>query len=427
MPTEDRRQIAFQTRVGAFILTALLVFLTLVYFLGRSGQYFEAKYFVIAEFEGVGGLAEGATVRLAGVPVGRVSKISLPRDSGGKIRVTLGLVKKTQAQIRKDSVARIETLGLLGDKIVEISLGSPSAPGLKDGETIRTLEPVEVTRLVSQSAEVLKDVDGLVRELRGVVATVNSSKLFDDLSATLSAGRRVAQEIEKGRGVLGKLVYDEKGIAVFEDLMRASGSLARIANEVEQGKGTLHALIYEEPVAFKRLGELVESTRRILAETERGESGVAVLFSAESGRAARRFLQAMDDLVSLTREIKGGDGLFQALFLDPQFKPVARDLESLAKNLREVSERLVRGEGLLGSLIQSPAGEVPGALGDLQVAIRNLRAISDDIAQGKGSLGALIQDPTVYENLAAFLEGAQRSLILRSLIRSTIQTGKDPR
>ena len=48
MPSEDRRQIAFQTRVGAFILTALLVFLTLVYFLGRSGQYFEAKYFVIA-------------------------------------------------------------------------------------------------------------------------------------------------------------------------------------------------------------------------------------------------------------------------------------------------------------------------------------------------------------------------------------------
>src|SRR3990172_1245163 len=159
MVSEDRRQVALQTRVGAFLLTALIVLLTLVYFLGRSGQYFEAKYFVNAEFEGVGGLVDGATVRLAGVPVGRVSKISLPAENGGRIRVVLGLTKKVQNRIRKDSVARIETLGLLGDKIVEISLGSPEAPPLKEGETIRTQEPIEVNRLAGQGAELLKDVD----------------------------------------------------------------------------------------------------------------------------------------------------------------------------------------------------------------------------------------------------------------------------
>ncbi|HLC40883.1 MAG TPA: MlaD family protein, partial [Methylomirabilota bacterium] len=242
MVSEDRRQVALQTRVGAFLLTALIVLLTLVYFLGRSGQYFEAKYFVNAEFEGVGGLVDGATVRLAGVPVGRVSKISLPAENGGRIRVVLGLTKKVQNRIRKDSVARIETLGLLGDKIVEVSLGSPDAPPLKEGETIRTQEPIEVNRLVGQGAEVLKDVDSLVKELRSTVQTVNDSKALDDLSAGLRASRRIAEEIEKGDGFLHGLVYHKGGGGAFGDLARAGGTLSRIASEVEQGKGTLHAL-----------------------------------------------------------------------------------------------------------------------------------------------------------------------------------------
>jgi phospholipid/cholesterol/gamma-HCH transport system substrate-binding protein len=426
MVSEDRRQVALQTRVGAFILTALIVLLTLVYFLGRSGQYFEAKYFVNAEFEGVGGLVEGATVRLAGVPVGRVSKISLPAENGGRIRVALGLTKKVQNRIRNDSVARIETLGLLGDKIVEVSLGSPDAPPLKEGETIRTQEPIEVNRLVGQGAEVLKDVDGLVRELRAAVQTVNDSKAVENLSATLSASRRIAEQIEKGEGFLHRLVYDKGGGSAFGDLARAGGALSRIANEVEQGKGTLHALIYDEPLALRRLNEVLEVTRRLLADTERGESAVAVLMSAESGRAARHFLQAMEDLSALTREVKSSDGLLQTLLFDPEYKSVARDLQVLARNLREVSERLSKGQGLLGSLIQGESGrDLSSTLEDLQVAIKNLRGITDDIASGRGSLGALIQDPTVYENLAAVLEGAQRSVILRSLIRFTINKGKD--
>ena len=53
----------------------------------------------------------------------------------------------------------------------------------------------------------------------------------------------------------------------------------------------------------------------------------------------------------------------------------------------------------------------------------NLRAVSERLKAGEGTLGALLEDPTVYENLAQFLEGAQRSLLLRALIRSTIGAG----
>jgi phospholipid/cholesterol/gamma-HCH transport system substrate-binding protein len=53
----------------------------------------------------------------------------------------------------------------------------------------------------------------------------------------------------------------------------------------------------------------------------------------------------------------------------------------------------------------------------------NLRAVTERLKSGEGTVGALLEDPTVYENLVQFLEGARRSFLLRTLIRSTIEAG----
>ena len=67
------RSALLQVRIGAFILGGLLVFLAIIYLLGAQARYFERKYDLVAEFAEVGGLIEGATVRLAGVQIGRVT------------------------------------------------------------------------------------------------------------------------------------------------------------------------------------------------------------------------------------------------------------------------------------------------------------------------------------------------------------------
>src|SRR3989442_12092645 len=122
----DRRSLALQLRIGGFVLVSLAVFLAIIYLLGARARYFERKYDLVAEFTEVGGLIEGATVRLAGVQIGRVTKVELPSGAGGKVKVTLTIAKRLSDRIRKDSVARIVTQGLLGDKLLEISIGSPS-------------------------------------------------------------------------------------------------------------------------------------------------------------------------------------------------------------------------------------------------------------------------------------------------------------
>ncbi len=385
---EDRRQLALQIRIGLFVLVSLAALIGLVYLLSAQARYFEARYELLAEFHEVGGLVPGATVRLAGVQIGRVTRVSLPETVGAKVRVTLSVARRFADRIRQNSIARIETQGLLGDKIVEISLGSLGAPPLKPGESIASRDPVEVSRLAGEGVEILKNVAALSGSLRTTVETLNETRALEDLAALLRSGRRLAEQVERG-------------------------------------PGWLHVLIYEEPEALRRLNLVLTSTEELLARG-RGDSAVGVLLSAESGRAARQLVGAMEALGKMADRGKADESLVATLFFDPQYKSVAEDFRVLARNFRLVSERLAQGKGVAGSLLKDEGeGALVQAARDFRVGVTNLRSITDRLAAGEGTIGGLLEDPTVYENLAAFLEGAQRSAILRYLIRSTINTGRD--
>ncbi len=413
---EDRRQLGLQIRIGLFVLVSLGVLIGLIYMLGAQARVFEPKYELVAEFTEVGGLTQGATVRLAGVQIGRVTRVSLPEAPGAKVRVSLSIARRFGDRIRRNSIARIETQGLLGDKIVEISLGSAEAAPLKPGESIASRDPVEVSRLAGEGVEILRNVAALSGTLRATVETFNETKALEDLSAVLRSAKKLTEQVERGSP------------KALEDLSAVLGSARRLSEQVEKGSGWLHTLIYEEPEVLKRLNRVLASTEQLLAPIARGESAVGVLLSAESGRAARQLLGAMEAFGRLADRGKGEEGLVAALLFDPRYKSVAEDLQVLARNFRAVSERLAQGKGIAGSLLQeeaeSPLGQVAR---DFRVGVANLRAITDRLAAGEGTIGGLLEDPTVYENLAAFLEGAQRSVVLRYLIRSTISAGQDKR
>jgi phospholipid/cholesterol/gamma-HCH transport system substrate-binding protein len=473
-----------QLRVGAFILAALAIFVGLVYFLGRQAGLFERQYRLVAAFAQIGGLIEGATVRLAGVPVGRVTSIRLP-ESGASVQVELTLVRRVQNRIRADSVARIETLGLLGDKIVEVSIGGPGAPALPNGAEVRTEEPVDTGRLTRQGMDLLRNLLAISEDLKGTLAALRVGDLGSDLTQTVRTLRALATEVERGQGVLHALIYDPRLAGVVADAAQAvrevrqtlarvdrllgdprtaalpgeidrvvgeaRGAMERIgrlAREVEEGRGLLHVLIYGESRLVQDLDRLLARADTLVAAAERGDSALGVLLSdRDAARALRRVVRAAEGLAESVERVRDADGLLRALVFDPGGKAIVGDLADAARHFRELTGRLARGEGLLGSLSRPGSEELARQIGqgleglgrlagtlaqdprlaetlaDLRAAMANLRAISARVAAGEGTIGGLVVDPTVYENLAAFLEGAQRSLLLRALIRSAIGRG----
>lgn len=441
---------ALQLRVGVFILVALGVFVVLVYLFGTQAGLFERRYRLVAEFSNIGGLIEGATVRLAGVPVGRVSEVRLPGEGAGKVQVELSISQRVRDRIRRDSVARIETLGLLGDKLVEISLGSPEAPSLREGEILQTEEPQDPRQLLAQGAVLLANLQDASEQLAQALGTLAESGAIEEVAGAARSLRALATEIERGQGLLHGLIYDEEGGRLLHEAGETARRLGRIAREVEEGKGPLHALIYGESTALARLDQFLDTTQRLLGRVERGEGTLGLLLqSEEAARAVRRVLAAAEGLAAGVERAQKADGLLQALLFDPEGKRLLGDLRATARNFREVSERLVAGQGLLGGLLREGGEETARglaqglerlgraaerlggaeglgeALADFRAAMANVRRLTDRIEAGEGTLGGLIQDPTIYENLAAFLEGARRSWLLRAVIRSAIAAGAE--
>jgi len=411
----DGRHYALQLRIGAFVVISLVVFLGIIYLLGAQARYFERKYDLVAEFTEVGGLIEGATVRLAGVQIGRVTNVALAPQAGGKVRVTLTIARRFSDRIRQNSEARIVTQGLLGDKLVEITMGMPDSRPLAPGSTLQTREPFEVGRMFAEGTDALSAINTLVLSLQASLDRLNTAGTLEDLDAAVKSTRRVTERLE-GLGRDG----------AFGDVAAAARSARRITEQVEKGGGWLHTLVYEEPEALRRLNTLLGGAQEVLARTRTGDSAVGALLSPESGRSVRALLAAMDAFGRGAELAGGGQGLLSTLLFDPQYKPIVEDLQMVARNFRELSERLARGQGLLAGLLREQ-GDSPldQAAADFRTAMANLRTITDRLKAGEGTLGGLLEDPTVYENIAAFLEGAQRSFLLRSLIRSTIQSGGD--
>ncbi len=478
-----------QLRVGVFILVALAVFVGLVYFLGRQAGLFERQYRLVAGFSQIGGLIEGATVRLAGVPVGRVTAIRLPEAGGAKVQVELTIVRRVQDRVRADSVARIATLGLLGDKIVEVSLGRADRPVLPDGAQLQTEEPLDTNELVKQGTELLRNMIDISSDLKTTFAKVTESTAGTDLAETVRVVRALVTEIEKGQGLLHAVIYDKRlgaavadaattfrgvreaaqrldrlladpktaglveqaGVAVAE-ARAAIERVNRLVQQVEEGKGLLHALVYGESQILQDLDRVLTRAGAVVAAVERGEGALGVLLRDQDvARGIRRVAAAAEGLAQTVERAREADGLLQALLFEPQGKAIVADVRDTARHFREVTERVARGEGFVGQLARPGtedvarefaqglaglgrlAGELARdarlgeTLADLRAAMANLKTITARIEAGEGTLGGLATDPTIYENLAAFLEGAQRSMLLRALIRAAVGRGGSER
>src|SRR5262249_52745527 len=114
----------------------------------------------------------------------------------------------------------------------------------------------------------------------------------------------------------------------LDDLGAAARSARRIAGQIETGRGLLHALVYDEPETLRRLNALLGSAQETLARA-RQDSAVAVLLSPESGKAARSLLAAMDALGKGAQKPGAGEGLLSLLLFDPQYRGVADDLRTV--------------------------------------------------------------------------------------------------
>lgn len=186
-------------RVGAFIIVALLAFGAMVFLLGNKQFLFSRTYNINAGFENVAGLDEGAPVRAGGVRIGTVKSIQLPHQPQDKITVDLELASDTRDVIKKDSIATIETEGLLGNKYIAVSFGSADAEQVRSGDTIESRPAVDYGDVAKKASDMLDSAKQAVDSSKVAIGNINEAT--DDMKS-------ITEKMNSGQGTMGALLND---------------------------------------------------------------------------------------------------------------------------------------------------------------------------------------------------------------------------
>jgi phospholipid/cholesterol/gamma-HCH transport system substrate-binding protein len=161
-------------RVGLFVAGSLAALAAGVFLIASKQFLFKSTYHVRAQFNNVGGLVEGAAVRVGGIPEGTVQRMDLPPQPDGKVTVIMQLDTASNTLLKKDSVASIKAEGLLGDKYVEISFGSADAEQIRDGDTIGSSIPLDYADLMKKADQLLDSAQGTMQNAASITAKINS-------------------------------------------------------------------------------------------------------------------------------------------------------------------------------------------------------------------------------------------------------------
>lgn len=306
-----------ELKIGTMVVIALTILGILI--IVASGTYFFPKgYNVEVYFDYVSGLDSGAPVRLAGMEVGEVKKLSLVND---KIQVTLKL--KSTAVIRSDSDVTINSLGIIGEKYVEITLGTPQGKILKPGSIIQGINPINVEEMLSRTEAVVYKSEKIIafmdKLLGGQETWVELDKIIKN-TATFTA--TLSELLVENKNDIGSTIKDLHSISaslkeiikenrddfrtITKEFKQTAISLQLISLQlnktIDKLDNTIVGTKKEITTTFMELNKTINSIQNILQKVEKGEGTLGKLLSDKE--VANRLANAAKNIEELTLDLK---------------------------------------------------------------------------------------------------------------------------
>jgi phospholipid/cholesterol/gamma-HCH transport system substrate-binding protein len=238
-------------RLGAFIIATLAILALGIFIIGSKQYLFTSTYRLKAQFATVVGLDEGAEVRVGGVHSGSVRAIELPNKPTDKITVLMDLQRSTHDIIKQDSVAAIETEGLLGNEYVSISFGSAQALNVKDEDTIASQPPLVIADLMKKAAAILD----------------TSQEALDSVTVAAANLGSISGKINQGQGTIVALVNDKKiytqmdqtTVGLRDTVNHAQAGVAAFQENMEAMKSNVLLRGYFKKRGYENSSELVKN------------------------------------------------------------------------------------------------------------------------------------------------------------------------
>ncbi len=298
MPTASHR-----IRLALFVLAGLACLVVTLVLLGQRQNLFGSSLAVQADFRNVSGLLTGNNVRLGGIAVGTVKKISILNDS--TVRVEMSLNSDVRGFVRKNTVATIGTDGLVGNTIVNLTAARAPAPLIADGDVLRTDTPPTIDAMLATLDVSSKNLIGVTEGLREITDKINGSDALWKLLSNEELVADVSQSARSAALTSGRLA------TAAQDVQQLTSDAKQLARGIRQGRGPIGYLLTDKA------------------------------FAGQVGHAARQLAGTSDTLAAtlngLQRQLQTGGGPAQTLLTDTT---AARHLRQTMRNAAQSTDKL---------------------------------------------------------------------------------------
>ncbi len=323
-------------RLGFFVGLGITIFILGIYYIGSQGNMFSKNITISGIFTDISGVKIGNDVRFSGINIGTVSKVEIVNDS--LVKIDFSIQDNVKQFIRKDSKIEIVPDGLMGIKVVNIYTGSTHADIIENGDTLATIEAVQIDKILRQLHTSSKNT---------AIITKNVAEITD--------------KINQGEGAFGKIFADESLADNLSKIAKRTAVLtdnfADITGKISNDEGTIGMLLSDTVFANKiyEAGEnLQKSTKNLAILTDQVNKGKGLLgeifidtaFTSGLSRAGKNLDYTTekakilsDNLVKITNEINEGQGLISKLIYDTAFADsVEVAIQNVNKGAKEIDE-----------------------------------------------------------------------------------------
>jgi phospholipid/cholesterol/gamma-HCH transport system substrate-binding protein len=312
-----------QLRVGITVIVASLTLAILLFLMSGTSGLFTRRITIRSYFDNAQGLRKGAAVRLSGVDIGNVKDIVIVPDKDKQqtpVEVIMRITTRFDYALRRDSVASLDTAGVLGETFLDIDSSQAVGAPLQDGDTLPTQVHPDFNQVVRASQSTLQNMDALLKRADRILAFA-----------------------ESGKGSLGKLIYDP---TLYNRFSATVGDFQKIVNEVGSGQGSLGALINRND-AYEKVTAVLDRMNAVIDDMQQGK-GSAGKFLKDPAL----YNNANDTIANLkkvTDDINAGRGTLGKLTKDEE---LARRLDTTITKLSEITSDLQAGKGTAGKLLK---------------------------------------------------------------------------
>jgi phospholipid/cholesterol/gamma-HCH transport system substrate-binding protein len=263
-----------------------------MFLIGDRRQAFGRHVEYYSEFADVAALAKGAKVRVGGMDAGEVISIGVPISPASRFRVRWRIEAALRGLVRADSLATIETEGVVGGTFLAVRPGSANSPESAALATIPSKEPIELSEILDRGTELLNDATAMLKDVGGKLGGT-----LDTVNATVSNVNELAVGLQKGRGAAGMLLRDEAfANQIRQTVATANSGVDEILAGLKAGRGPAGMLLSDEKAA----GQIRDALKNV---QQASAQATALLADLNSQKLPEKAGGAMDQVNATATQV----------------------------------------------------------------------------------------------------------------------------